>query len=141
MIYTLHGPLPSSYVSRKHPRDSTNHEILGVQQVKPAELAQMATLDINNSWGVLQAIVDVLRGFPREEKTSKYLILKDPNKVGSDDYWASESEPTSCTAGISLHVYTCCLLPNTKYLSDQVSCTNIYCDALHTVHTTVQYCW
>ena len=80
----LHRPLPStSYVSRKHPRDASNHEILGVQQVKPAELAQMATLDINNSWGVLQAIVDVLRGFPREEKTSKYLILKDPNKVGT----------------------------------------------------------
>lgn len=97
------------YVSRKHPRDSTNHEILGVQQVKPAELAQMATLDINNSWGVLQAIVDVLLGFPREEKTSKYLILKDPNKVGNDDYWASGSE---CTARISQHV---CMLYVTKY--------------------------
>ena len=70
-----------SYVSRKHPKDSSNHEILGVQQVKPVELAQMATLDIANSWGVLQAIVDVLQGFPRDEKTSKYLILKDPNKV------------------------------------------------------------
>ena len=68
-------------MSRKHPKDSSNHEILGVQQVKPVELAQMATLDIGNSWGVLQAIVDVLQGFPREEKTSKYLILKDPNKV------------------------------------------------------------
>ena len=71
-----------SYVSRKHPRDSSNHEILGVQQVKPAELAQMATLDVGNSWGVLQAIVDVFMSFPQdEEKTSKYLILKDPNKV------------------------------------------------------------
>ena len=76
-----HSPYLYSYVSRKHPRDSTNHEILGVQQVKPAELAQMATLDISNSWGVLQAIVDVLRGFKQKEKTSKYLILKDPNKV------------------------------------------------------------
>lgn len=73
-----------SYVSRKHPKDSSNHEILGIQQVKPVELAQMATLDIGNSWGVLQAIVDVLRGFPRDEKTSKYLILKDPNKVCVD---------------------------------------------------------
>ena len=68
-------------MSRKHPRDSTNHEIVGVQQVKPGELAQMATLDINNSWGVLHAIIDILRDFPREEKTSKYIILKDPNKV------------------------------------------------------------
>ena len=71
----------NSYVSRKHPRELVNHEILGVQQVKPAELAQMAALDVGNAWGVLQAIIDTLRGFPQEEKTSKYLILKDPNKV------------------------------------------------------------
>ena len=71
----------NSDVSRKHPRELVNHEILGVQQVKPAELAQMAALDVGNAWGVLQAIIDTLRGFSQEEKTSKYLILKDPNKV------------------------------------------------------------
>ena len=71
----------NSYVSRKHPHVSDNHEILGVQQVKPEELAQIAALDVGNAWGVLQAIIDTLRGFPQEGKTSKYLILKDPNKV------------------------------------------------------------
>ena len=71
----------NSYVSRKHPRDLYNHEILGVQHLKPAGLAQMAALDVGNAWGVLQAIIDTLRGFPQEGKTSKYLILKDPNKV------------------------------------------------------------
>jgi translation initiation factor 3 subunit D len=98
--------LSPSYVSRKHPKDSSNHEILGVQQVKPVELAQMATLDIGNSWGILQAIVDVLRGFPREEKTSKYLILKDPNKpmlriysVPQDAFESSDESSESGDSG------------------------------------------
>ena len=66
-----------SYVSRIHHRDSSEHTILGVQQVKPAELAQQMTLDVGNAWGVLHAIIDTCLELP----VGKYLILKDPNKV------------------------------------------------------------
>ena len=65
------------YVSRKHPTDNKCHEILGVQQVKPAELAQQMTLDIGNAWGVLHAIIDTCL----EQPPGKYLIMKDPNQV------------------------------------------------------------
>lgn len=64
------------YVSRIHHQDSSKHEILGVQQVKPLELAQQMTLDVGNAWGVLHAIIDTCR----EQPPGKYLILKDPNK-------------------------------------------------------------
>ena len=64
-------------MSRKHPSDNKSHEILGVQQVKPAELAQQMTLDIGNAWGVLHAIVDTCL----EQPPGKYLIMKDPNQV------------------------------------------------------------
>ena len=87
--------LPARYVSRKHPTDNKCHEILGIQQVKPAELAQQMTLDIGNAWGVLHAIIDTCL----EQPPGKYLIMKDPNQVtnslvlrlclsseGSDDY-------------------------------------------------------
>ena len=67
------------YVSRKHPTENKSHEILGVQQVKPAELAQQMTLDIGNAWGVLHAIIDTCL----EQPPGKYLIMKDPNQVGS----------------------------------------------------------
>ena len=70
--------LPRRYVSRKHPTDNKSHEILGVQQVKPAELAQQMTLDIGNAWGVLHAIIDTCL----EQPPGKYLIMKDPNQVG-----------------------------------------------------------
>ena len=68
---------PARYVSRKHPTDNKSHEILGVQQVKPAELAQQMTLDIGNAWGVLHAIIDTCL----EQPPGKYLIMKDPNQV------------------------------------------------------------
>ena len=65
------------YVSRVRPGDSSKHEILGVQQVKPAELAQQMTLDVNNAWGVLHAII----GKCLDLSIGKYVLLKDPNKV------------------------------------------------------------
>ena len=71
------GLILYSYVSREHPRDSSKHKILGVQQVKPAELAQQMTLDIGNSWGILYTIIDTCLSQP----PGKYLILKDPNQV------------------------------------------------------------
>lgn len=66
-------------MSRKHPTENKSHEILGVQQVKPAELAQQMTLDIGNAWGVLHAIIDTCL----EQPPGKYLILKDPNQVSN----------------------------------------------------------
>ena len=74
MVYTS---CSCRYVSRKHPTDNKSHEILGVQQVKPAELAQQMTLDIGNTWGVLHAIIDTCL----EQPPGKYLIMKDPNQV------------------------------------------------------------
>lgn len=65
------------YVSRKHPVDPKTHQILGVQQVKPAELADQMMLDVPNAWGVLHAIVDACL----EQPEGKYVILKDPNQA------------------------------------------------------------
>ena len=64
-------------MSRQHPSDPKTHQILGIQQVKPAELAQQMMLDVGNAWGVLHAIIDTCL----EQDEGKYLILKDPNQV------------------------------------------------------------
>ena len=66
-----------SYVSRQRPNDSASHEVLGVQQFKPLELAEQINLNMNNAWGILMTLIDI---FLRKEQ-GKYLILKDPNKV------------------------------------------------------------
>lgn len=66
------------YVARVHPRNSSKHIILGTQQFKPREFATQINLDIGNSWGILRVVVDLLM----KMNPGKYLILKDPNKVG-----------------------------------------------------------
>lgn len=62
------------YVSRVNVRNSTQHEILGTQQYRPAECAQNITLNVDNCWGILRAIIDYFMKQPQ----GKYLILKDP---------------------------------------------------------------
>ncbi|XP_064406956.1 eukaryotic translation initiation factor 3 subunit D-like [Halichondria panicea] len=67
------------YVARRNPRDSNSHHIVGIQTVKPLELAQQTSLDVGNAWGVLRAIIDICFQQPYDP-TKKLLILKDPNQ-------------------------------------------------------------
>lgn len=79
----IHVHYPHSacrYVARRNPRDSNSHHIVGIQTVKPLELAQQTSLDVGNAWGVLRAIIDICFQQPYDP-TKKLLILKDPNQV------------------------------------------------------------
>ena len=64
------------YVSRAHVRDSSKHVILGTQQFKPTEFAKQTSLSMDNAWGILRCIIDLVM----KQKDGKYLIMKDPNK-------------------------------------------------------------
>jgi len=64
------------YVSRVNTKDASSHVILGTQSYKPKEFAQHINLNVQNSWGVLKAVLDLC--LKLEE--GKYLLLKDPNK-------------------------------------------------------------
>lgn len=64
------------YVSRAQVRDSSKHVILGTQQYKPNEFATQINLNMDNAWGILRCIVDIVM----KQKDGKYLIMKDPNK-------------------------------------------------------------
>lgn len=48
-----------------------------MQQFKPDEFATQIALNMDNAWGVVRVIIDILR----KQKDGKYLIMKDPNKV------------------------------------------------------------
>ena len=58
-------------------RDSTKHVVLGTQQFKPQEFANQINLSMDNAWGILRCIIDMVMQLP----DGKYLIMKDPNKV------------------------------------------------------------
>ncbi|XP_030369714.1 eukaryotic translation initiation factor 3 subunit D-1 [Scaptodrosophila lebanonensis] len=68
--------LKLGYVSRINPRDHSRHVILGTQQFKPHEFATQINLSMDNAWGILRCIIDIVM----KQKDGKYLIMKDPNK-------------------------------------------------------------
>ena len=49
-----------------------------MQQFKPNEFATQITLNMDNCWGILRCIIDICMKLDE----GKYLIMKDPNKVG-----------------------------------------------------------
>ena len=67
---------PCSYITRANVKDSKNHVILGTQHFKPVELAQQINLSMDNCWGIVRCIIDLVR----KQDDGKFLIVKDPNK-------------------------------------------------------------
>lgn len=65
------------FVSRVNMRATDKHVILGMQQFKPHEFASQIALNMDNSWGVVRCIIDVMM----KHEDGKYLIMKDPNKT------------------------------------------------------------
>ena len=57
---------------------TARHVILGTQQFKPNEFTNQINLNMENAWGILRCIVDICMKLDE----GKYLIMKDPNKVG-----------------------------------------------------------
>jgi len=68
--------LKFGYVTRYNVKDSSRHVILGTQQFKPVEFGQQINLNMDNAWGVVRCILDLIMA----QKDGKYLIVKDPNK-------------------------------------------------------------
>merc|ERR1712112_472856 len=68
--------LKFGYVTRYSVKDSSRHIILGTQQFKPIEFGQQINLNMDNAWGIVRCVLDIVMA----QKDGKYLIVKDPNK-------------------------------------------------------------
>jgi translation initiation factor 3 subunit D len=64
------------YISRVLPTNPTDHVILATQFFKPRELALQINLGLNNVWGIVKMICELLMAKP----DGKYALIKDPNK-------------------------------------------------------------
>eukprot|EP00597_Dinobryon_sp_UTEXLB2267_P016926 CAMPEP_0201109842 /NCGR_PEP_ID=MMETSP0812-20130820/67985_1 /ASSEMBLY_ACC=CAM_ASM_000668 /TAXON_ID=98059 /ORGANISM="Dinobryon sp., Strain UTEXLB2267" /LENGTH=603 /DNA_ID=CAMNT_0047372013 /DNA_START=11 /DNA_END=1822 /DNA_ORIENTATION=+ len=69
--------LKLGYVSRVTPTNPYEHVVLGTQSFKPKDLAQQINLSINNIWGIVKMICELLLS----KADGKYVLLKDPNKA------------------------------------------------------------
>jgi len=68
--------LKFGYVTRYNVKDSSRHIILGTQQFKPTEFGHQINLSMDNAWGIVRCVLDIVM----QQKDGKYLIVKDPNK-------------------------------------------------------------
>eukprot|EP01038_Epipyxis_sp_PR26KG_P005006 gene5006-6992_t len=64
------------YVSRNAPNNAFEHSILATQFFKPKDLALQINLSINNVWGIVKMISELLLSY----QDGKYVLMKDPNK-------------------------------------------------------------
>mmetsp|Transcript_6330 Transcript_6330/g.8097 ORF Transcript_6330/g.8097 Transcript_6330/m.8097 type:complete len:506 (+) Transcript_6330:297-1814(+) len=64
------------YVSRVSRANPYDHLILATQFYKPKEFANQITLNINNMWGIMKMLIDLL--FSKED--GKFVIVRDANK-------------------------------------------------------------
>lgn len=67
----------TSFVSRTTPKSNDRHVILGVVGYDPRKFAEQMNLNLNNGWGIVRTIIDMIRGM---NKDGKYVLVKDPNK-------------------------------------------------------------
>jgi translation initiation factor 3 subunit D len=78
------------FVSRANPKSSQSHVILGVVGYKPREFASQMNLGLNNGWGIVRTIVDLVMKMSdmqgedgqaaSKSGDKKYVLVKDPNK-------------------------------------------------------------
>lgn len=64
-----------AYVSRISPKDRVRHELLGLQDIEPYELATQMNLDTANGFGILRALFDLLT-----KTQGSVAIVRDPTK-------------------------------------------------------------
>jgi translation initiation factor 3 subunit D len=65
------------YVSRVAPNNAYDHVVLTTQYFKPKELATQINLSLNNIWGIVKMIAELLMS----KEDGKFVLLKDPNKA------------------------------------------------------------
>ena len=59
------------YITRFKVKDSSRHVILGSQQFKPLEFANQINLSMDNAWGIVRCIIDLVM----QQKDGKVIVI------------------------------------------------------------------
>ncbi|OLY81172.1 Eukaryotic translation initiation factor 3 subunit D [Smittium mucronatum] len=68
--------LKIGFVTRENIKNSQNHNLLGVANFKPTELIRQMGYNINKSWGIVKAMIDLCMKLDE----GKYILVRDPSK-------------------------------------------------------------
>lgn len=63
-------------VSRIGPNTATKHDILMVQTHATAKLAKQMTINIQNGWGIVRSLIDIVL----QQEDGEYILFKDPQR-------------------------------------------------------------
>ncbi|MCJ1442462.1 MAG: hypothetical protein MMC23_002957 [Stictis urceolatum] len=69
------------FVSRAAPKINDRHVILGVMGYDPRKFGDQLGINLNNGWGIVRTIVDMVLGKSDGTRDVKYVLVKDPNKA------------------------------------------------------------
>ena len=64
--------LKFGYVTRYNVKDSSRHVILGTQKFNPVEFGQQINLNMDNAWGVVRCILDLIMA---QKVTNQSVVL------------------------------------------------------------------
>eukprot|EP00038_Savillea_parva_P028741 m.66767 g.66767 ORF g.66767 m.66767 type:complete len:569 (+) comp8385_c0_seq2:58-1764(+) len=65
------------YVARVNPMDNEHHTVMGTQVFKPSEFATQINLSMQNCWGILKQLIELIKKYD----AGKFVLIKDPNKA------------------------------------------------------------
>jgi translation initiation factor 3 subunit D len=69
--------LKLGYVSRTVNTSAYEHSVLATQTFKPKDFAAQINLNVNNIWGIVKMIIELLMS----KADGQYVLLRDPNKA------------------------------------------------------------
>lgn len=75
------------YVSRRDNSSNAAHDILSVQSYLTHQLATTMSFKLDNAWGIVRGLVDLLR----DQKDGNYVIVRDPSRAFINVYYVPDS--------------------------------------------------
>lgn len=78
-----------AFVTRENVKDDKSHILVNMESYAPDELAIQAGLNMDNCWGILKSIIDVLKN---AKKDGTYYIVRNPNEKELNFYRVPEEE-------------------------------------------------
>merc|ERR1712066_865936 len=85
-----------AFVTRENTKDDKSHLLVNMESYSPEELAVQAGLNMDNCWGILKHILDVLKN---AKKDGAYYIVRNPNEKEINFYRVPDEDSDESGSG------------------------------------------
>jgi len=85
-----------AFVTRENTKDDKSHLLVNMESYSPEELAVQAGLNMDNCWGILKHVLDVLKN---AKKDGAYYIVRNPNEKELNFYRVPDEDSDESGSG------------------------------------------